>query len=112
MELTSMLEGKIAIVTGAGSKGQGFGTGKATAVLLARAGADLVLVDRHDDRLLDTQRLIEAEGRKATAVVVDLATAADCERVVESALAAFGGVDILVNNAAAFHGVGILDTTA
>src|SRR5215471_10172686 len=111
MQSTSLLEGKVAIVTGAGSKGNGLGTGKATAVLLARAGADLVLVDRHDDRALDTQRLVEAEGRKATTVVLDLATAADCERVVESAEAAFGGVDILVNNAAAFHGVGILDTT-
>jgi NAD(P)-dependent dehydrogenase (short-subunit alcohol dehydrogenase family) len=112
MQRTSTLEGEVAIVTGAGSKDNGLGTGKATAILLARAGADLVLVDRHDDRVLDTQRLVEAEGSKAITIVLDLATAADCERVVESAEAAFGGVDILVNNAAAFHGVGILDTTA
>lgn len=108
---TPGLDGKVAIVTGAGSKGNGLGTGKAIAVLLARAGADLVLVDRHDDRLRVTRHLAEAEGADAISVVVDLATSADCERVVEAARAAFGGVDILVSNAAAFHGVGILDTT-
>jgi NAD(P)-dependent dehydrogenase (short-subunit alcohol dehydrogenase family) len=112
MKPASALAGKVAIVTGAGSKGDGMGTGKATAILLARAGANMALVDRHEDRVLHTRRLVEAEGAKATAVVVDLAGAGDCEHVVEAARSTFGGVDILVNNAAAFHAVGILDTTS
>ncbi len=105
------LEGKVAVVTGAGSKGDGFGTGKATAVLLARAGASVVLVDRHRDRAEHTRRIIMDEGGRASVVVVDLAVAADCDQVVHEAVAAFGGLDILVSNAAAFAPVGILDTT-
>ncbi len=105
------LADKVAVVTGAGSKGDGFGTGKATAVLLARAGASVVLVDRHEDRAEHTRRIIADEGGRASVVVVDLATAADCDRVVHEAVTAFGGLDILVSNAAAFAPVGILDTT-
>jgi len=105
------LDGKVAIVTGAGTKGDGYGTGRASAVLLARAGADVVVVDRHADRAEATRRLVEQEGRDAAVVVLDLATPEDCERVVDAARTAFGGVDVLVSNAAAFAGGGLLDVT-
>ena len=111
MEQAPTLAGKVAVVTGAGSKGVGFGTGKATAVLLAHAGAHIVLVDRHDDRARDTKRIITEEGGRASVVVVDLASEADCRHVVEEAVGATGRLDILINNAAAFAPGNIFDTT-
>ena len=56
------LEGKVAIVTGAGSRGEGVGNGKATAVLFAREGAKVVLVDKELDVVNETLAMIEAEG--------------------------------------------------
>src|ERR1700730_8606341 len=99
MEHSTTLQGKVAVVTGAGSKGEGFGTGKATAVLLARAGAHVVLVDRHQDRAGDTEKIITEEGGRASVAVMDLACEADCQRVVEETVATTGRLDILVNNA-------------
>jgi NAD(P)-dependent dehydrogenase (short-subunit alcohol dehydrogenase family) len=101
----------VALVTGAGSKADGMGTGKATAVALARAGARVVLVDRHEERATDTRRLIEAEGGTAVVAVADLAGEAECAAVVDAAVRAFGRLDVLVSNAATFLPVGILDTT-
>ena len=105
------LEGKVAVVTGAGSKGGGMGTGKATAVLLARAGARVALVDRHADRLAETAELIASEGGTTTSVLADLATAAQCDVVADAVIEAFGGIDIVVHNAAAFAGGSLADTT-
>jgi NAD(P)-dependent dehydrogenase (short-subunit alcohol dehydrogenase family) len=105
------LVGRVAVVTGAGSKGGGMGTGKATAVLLARAGASVVLVDRHEDRLADTATLIASEGGTTASVLADLATADDCDAVASAAIEALGGIDIVVHNAAAFAGLSFADTT-
>jgi NAD(P)-dependent dehydrogenase (short-subunit alcohol dehydrogenase family) len=111
MEPDVRLDGKVAIVTGAGTRGDAYGTGRASAVLLARAGADVVVVDRHPDRAEATARLVEREGREATVVVVDLATPEDCDHVVASAIEGHGGVDVLVSNAATFEGGSLLDVT-
>ncbi|CAO5154197.1 SDR family oxidoreductase [Frankia sp. AiPs1] len=93
------VEGKSAIVTGAGSTpGPGVGTGKAVAVALAREGASVLLVDLWAERAEETRALIEAEGGKAEVFAADCTKAADCERMVAAALEAFGTVDILVNN--------------
>jgi NAD(P)-dependent dehydrogenase (short-subunit alcohol dehydrogenase family) len=105
------LEGQVAIVTGAGSSGPGVGTGKATSVLFAREGASVVLVDKFEERAKETLRLIEDEGGDAAIVTADLAEMAACQRVVDEAVARFGGVDILVNNAAVASSTTILDTT-
>jgi NAD(P)-dependent dehydrogenase (short-subunit alcohol dehydrogenase family) len=88
------LDGKVAIVTGASS---GFGVGFAQA--FAEAGADLALGARRVDRLDDTRRLVEAEGRRAIAVGTDVADPAACQALVDAAVAEFGRVDVLVNNA-------------
>ena len=104
------LEGKIAVVTGAGSSGPGVGTGKAIAVTFAREGAKLVLVDKFEDRAKETLALVEAEGAEAAVVTIDLADIDAGQKVIEEAVAAFGGVDILVNNAAIPSTTGILDT--
>ena len=109
MEQTKKLEGKVAIVTGAGSSGPGVGTGKAISVLLAREGAKVVLVDMFEERAKETLDLITEDGGEATIVVADLSKIPECRRVVSEAVAAYGGVDILVNNAAMGNNKGLLD---
>ena len=105
------LDGKVAIVTGAGSSGPGIGTGKGISVLFAREGAQVVLVDKFEDRAKETLQLIEDEGGDAVIVTADLADMAACPQVVDDAIAHFGGVDILVNNAAIASSTSLLDTS-
>jgi NAD(P)-dependent dehydrogenase (short-subunit alcohol dehydrogenase family) len=88
------LDGKVAIVTGASS-----GLGVAFAKALAEAGADLVLAARRVDRLESTRRLVEGAGRRALAVPADVSRPDDAQTVVDAAVAEFGHVDVLVNNA-------------
>jgi NAD(P)-dependent dehydrogenase (short-subunit alcohol dehydrogenase family) len=93
------VEGKVAIVTGAGSTpGPGVGTGKASAVVLAREGARVLLVDVHPERADETRATIEDAGGEATVFAGDMTKAADCEAMVRAAVDSFGTVDILVNN--------------
>lgn len=93
------VQDKVAIVTGAGSTpGPGIGTGKATAVVLAREGAQVLLVDLFPERAEETRALIEAEGGTARVFAADVTKAGDCEAMVAAAVDAFGTVDILVNN--------------
>jgi NAD(P)-dependent dehydrogenase (short-subunit alcohol dehydrogenase family) len=109
---TGRLEGKVAIVTGAGSTpGPGIGTGKATAVVLAREGASVLLVDLYPERAQETLAMIEEEGGKARVHAADVTTATACEAMAAAAVDAFGGLDILVNNVGrAFLGT-VVDTT-
>ena len=88
------LDGKVAIVTGASS-----GIGVAFAQALAEAGADVVLGARRVERLADTATLVEATGRRALTVATDVADPAQCQALVDAAMAEFGRVDVLVNNA-------------
>jgi NAD(P)-dependent dehydrogenase (short-subunit alcohol dehydrogenase family) len=86
-------------VTGAGSTpGPGIGTGKATAVVMAREGASVLLVDLFPERAAETLAMIEEEGGKAKVHGADVTSAAACEAMVNDAVDTFGGVDILVNN--------------
>jgi NAD(P)-dependent dehydrogenase (short-subunit alcohol dehydrogenase family) len=111
MGSSGKLEGKVAIVTGAGSSGPGLGTGKAISVLLAREGARVVLVDMFEDRAKETLTLIEGEGGQAIVVTADLSDLSQIQPVVDAAVAAYGAVDILVNNAAISSSTGLLDTS-
>jgi NAD(P)-dependent dehydrogenase (short-subunit alcohol dehydrogenase family) len=88
------LDGKVAIVTGASS-----GLGVAFAQALAEAGADVVLGARRVERLADTARLVESVGRRALTVQTDVASPESCQALVDAAMAEFGRVDVLVNNA-------------
>jgi NAD(P)-dependent dehydrogenase (short-subunit alcohol dehydrogenase family) len=91
--------GKVAIVTGAGQvDGPGIGTGKATAILLARHGAKVVLADIYPERAEVTRKEIDSAGGSAVVVAGDVTKAADAERFTQVALEAYGGLDILVNN--------------
>jgi NAD(P)-dependent dehydrogenase (short-subunit alcohol dehydrogenase family) len=103
--MAGRLAGKVAIVTGAGSSGPGIGNGRATAVLFAREGAKVCLVDNHFDRAEETlamivkERLSAGHGDEAAfATQADVTVDADCKRVVDETLANFGRVDILDNN--------------
>lgn len=92
------LQDKVAIVTGAGARGDGIGNGRAAAILLSRAGAHVVAVDRDPALAQRTVEMIEAEAGSAIAIHADVTVNADCARVVAAATEAFGGVDILDNN--------------
>src|SRR5215510_1604872 len=112
VERAGRVEGKVAIVTGAGSTpGPGMGTGKASAVVLAREGASVLLVDLFPERAEETRELIEQEGGTARVFPADCTRAADCEAMVAAAVQSFGGLDILVNNIGrAFVGT-VVDTS-
>jgi NAD(P)-dependent dehydrogenase (short-subunit alcohol dehydrogenase family) len=88
------LDGRVAIVTGASS-----GLGAVFARALAEAGADVALGARRVDRLAETQRTVEDNGRRAISVPTDVARPEDCQALVDATMAEFGRVDILVNNA-------------
>jgi NAD(P)-dependent dehydrogenase (short-subunit alcohol dehydrogenase family) len=93
------LDGKVAVVSGAGSVGAGYGTGKATSVLFGREGAKVVLVDHVEERALEAKDEIERDGGSATVVIDELKDPTAGERIIAKALEAYGTVDILVNNA-------------
>jgi len=88
------LQGKVAVVTGASS-----GLGVAIAKGMAEAGADVAIGARREEKLRDTQRLIEDAGGRGLAVRTDVTVVEDCQALVDAAMDAFGRVDILVNNA-------------
>jgi NAD(P)-dependent dehydrogenase (short-subunit alcohol dehydrogenase family) len=92
------LQGTIAIVTGAGSSGPGWGNGKATAVLFAREGAHVVAVDLKREAVEETVGIIRGEGNRAEAHVADVTQASDVERVVSACITAHGRIDVLHNN--------------
>ncbi|MCR0985667.1 SDR family NAD(P)-dependent oxidoreductase [Roseomonas populi] len=92
------LEGKVAIVTGAGSRAEGIGNGRASAILLAEAGARVVLVDANRAWAERTAEMIASEGGQSLVVEADVTRQEDCRQIVENAVARFGGVDVLVNN--------------
>lgn len=94
------LQGKTAIVTGAGSAGEMGGTGADISILFAAKGANVVLVEIDEARARHTLAAIERMGGSALVAVTDITRAAQCHAAAEAAVARFGGVDILVNNAA------------
>jgi NAD(P)-dependent dehydrogenase (short-subunit alcohol dehydrogenase family) len=92
------LDGKVAVVTGAGGRGNSIG--RAYALGLAKAGAAVVVADLNADGAKAVADEIIADGGKAIAAQVDIADAEAVKRMAAAAKDAFGGVDILVNNAA------------
>ncbi len=94
MSLGTPLEGRVALVTGASR-----GIGRAIALALADAGADLVLTSRRQRGAEQTLRDVEARGRRAIELAYDSARRDDADRLVGAAHASFGRVDVLVNNA-------------
>jgi NAD(P)-dependent dehydrogenase (short-subunit alcohol dehydrogenase family) len=101
------LDGKVAVITGAGS-----GIGRVAASLFAAEGAKVVVADIVADQAESTAREIEADGGSATAVTVDVSDEAEVERMVATALSSYRGLHVLFNNAGIFpdDDGGVLDT--
>ncbi len=103
------LAGKIAVVVGGGqTPGPTIGNGRATAILFAREGARVVVVDRDLARAEDTVAAIAAEGGQAGAFAADVSTEEGCVTVIEGVMAAHGRIDVLHNNV----GIGAGDGSA
>lgn len=98
------MKGQRVIVTGAGSQGEGVGTGKAIAWLMAAEGARVALVDRNYEQAEATRKLIAEQGGEAAVFVANVTLAADCNRAIQDASAWLGGLDVLVNNVGAGSG--------
>lgn len=96
--MAKRLEDKVAIVTGAGSVGPGWGNGKASAVLYAREGARVFLVDRSAAAATETAAIIGDEGGDYAVHVADVTRAEDVAGLVAACITAFGRVDVLHNN--------------
>ena len=92
------LDGRVAIVTGAGALDDGIGNGRAAAILLARAGAWVMAVDRDEGAATRTVELIVAEGGTAIAGVGDVTIEDDCRTLVTKAMDTWGRLDVLDNN--------------
>ena len=92
------LAGKVAIVTGAGSRGEGIGNGRAAAVLFAREGAKVLLVDQTQKAAEATLEMIRGEKGEAEIFEADVTRSADCEAMVADAVRRWGRLDILDNN--------------
>ena len=97
-ERTPRLAGKVAIITGAGSSGPGVGNGKAAAILFAREGAQVLLVDAVPERAEETLAIIKEEGGIASVFAADVTNAEDCRRMVAAAVDRYGRLDALDNN--------------
>ncbi|HXZ02577.1 MAG TPA: SDR family oxidoreductase [Stellaceae bacterium] len=95
---TKRLSGKVAIVTGAGSRADGIGNGRAASILLARHGARVALLDTVRGWAEATARMIEAERGECCVIEADVGNPADCAAAVAETAARWGRLDILVNN--------------
>jgi len=93
------LEGKVAVITGAGS-----GMGRAMAELFAAEGAKIVAADWHQESLDETVALVTAAGGTITGVQGNVADQAQAEAIIDAAVGAYGKVDVMCNNA------GVMDT--
>ncbi|MGH1426297.1 MAG: SDR family NAD(P)-dependent oxidoreductase [Pseudooceanicola sp.] len=102
------VDGKTAVVTGAGSRADGIGNGRAASILLARHGAKVALIDANREWAEGTKKLIDDEGGIATVYECDVTDEAACAETVAQITADLGAPDILVNNV----GIGGPDGTA
>ena len=92
------VKGKVAIVTGAGSSGPGIGNGKASAIVYAREGARVMLVDYNLEAVEETKGAIEKEGKECFTFKADVSKSGDCRSIIERCIETYGRVDILHNN--------------
>lgn len=96
--MAGRLSGKVAVVTGAAPRGEGVGNGMATAILFAREGAKVVLVNRGAERAEKLARQIAEEGGEASVFAGDVTKAGAAEAMAEFAVKTYGRLDILHNN--------------
>lgn len=92
---TGRLQGRVAFITGAGR-----GIGRGIALALAQEGASVALLEIDGKLLADTAKLLEGRGARCLAIEGDVATRVTCESAIARTVETFGGLDVLVNNAA------------
>jgi NAD(P)-dependent dehydrogenase (short-subunit alcohol dehydrogenase family) len=93
------LKDKVAIVVGAGqTPGDTIGNGRATAILFAREGARVALIDCNHASVLETAGMIEADGGECFAIQADITRESDCQAFVRAVQDRYGRVDVLHNN--------------
>jgi len=109
--MAGRLDGKVAIVTGAGSIGPGWGNGKAVSVLYAREGAKVLALDISRDAAEETRQIIAGEGGTCTVHVADVTRSDQVAAAVRACVAAYGGLDILHNNVGIVVGGGPEDAS-
>jgi len=96
--MSDRLKNKVAIVTGAGSGGPGWGNGKATAVLFAREGAKVFASDINLAAVEETKSIIDREGGICSIMKVDVSKSEEVKAMVDQCLKTYGRIDILHNN--------------
>jgi 3-oxoacyl-[acyl-carrier protein] reductase len=99
--MARLLEGKVAIVTGGGR-----GLGKVYCLRMAEEGAKVVAADILEGEAQEVAREIKTKGGAAIAIKADVTSEADTQRMADKAVQEFGRIDVLVNNAAIWYGVG------
>lgn len=97
--MKARLKDKVAIIVGAGqTPGDTIGNGRAMALLFAREGARVMLVDRRLDSALETKTMIDQEGGHSFAIKADITRSVDCKQMAEQCMETYGQIDVLVNN--------------
>jgi len=92
------LSGKVALVAGGGSRDEGIGNGRATAILLARSGAKVAVMDQQLDAAQKTVEMIKEEGNTAAAFTCDATDETDCKALIDRVMQTYGRLDCLDNN--------------
>jgi len=92
------LENKVALITGAGCVGPGWGNGRAMAVRFAQEGAKVFAVDKSLEAMTDTEEMIRDFGGEFTPYVADVTQADSVQQLVQACLEKYGAIDILINN--------------
>ncbi len=105
------LKDKVAIVAGGGAAGDGIGNGRAASILLAEAGARVMVVDRDETLARRTVEMIEERGGEAQAMEADLLKPDQCKAVVDAAVSAWGRLDVLDNNIGIGSRLSVVDET-
>jgi NAD(P)-dependent dehydrogenase (short-subunit alcohol dehydrogenase family) len=109
--MADRLKDKVALVSGAGSSGPGWGNGKATAVLFSREGAKVFAVDINRHAALETKRIIDGEGGICEAVSADVTRADDVSAMMSACISTFSRIDVLHNNVGIVEVGGPVETT-
>jgi NAD(P)-dependent dehydrogenase (short-subunit alcohol dehydrogenase family) len=107
--MSDRVVGKTALVVGAGSVGEGWGNGKASAVLLAREGAQVFCVDVNQRAAEETADIIRSEGGEAEAMCADASSPDQVKRSVDACVERFGTIDLLDNNVGIVEVGGVVD---
>lgn len=107
--MSGRLEGKVAFITGIGSSGPGWGTGKAIAVMFAKEGAKVFGFDKSEAAATETKALIVEAGGECTVFTGDVTSSEDVQQAIKTCADQFGRIDILVNNIGLAELGGVVD---